>query len=110
MGKGDSAAPISPTTTDGVQGLHSSPRPLATTTTTLAPRLEILQNRPGSVEIAFFFSDWRSLAHITLFIRLFLGVCVGEGLEGDRRLQAVDYPSGFFVSWREVDWSGRTEW
>ena len=43
------------TNNDGqVHEPHTWPQPLTTTTTTLAPRLEILQNRPGSVEIAFF--------------------------------------------------------
>lgn len=73
MAEGDSAAPISPTTTDGVQGLHSSPRPLATTTTTLAPRLEILQNRPGSVEIAFFFIRLEELGAHHPFCSLVFG-------------------------------------
>ncbi|KAI9568786.1 hypothetical protein HD554DRAFT_672847 [Boletus coccyginus] len=78
MAEGDSAAPISPTTTDSVQGLHSSPRPLATTTTTLAPRLEILQNRPGSVEIAFFLNPTGGAWRTSSFLFTCLWACVLE--------------------------------
>ena len=96
MSEGASAAPISPTTTDGVQGLHTSPRRLTTTTTTLAPRLEILQNRRGSAEIAFFFPAW---LRITLF-RLLFGVRVGE--EDIDVSGAWDIPVFVCV----VDWRG----
>ena len=98
MVEGGSAAPISPTTTDTVKGLHSTPRPLTTTTPSCSPRLQILRNRPGSVEIAFFSRLRGACLRTTLFPLVFRCVCVGEAvLEGDRRCQGVGYPWIFCV-------------